>query len=96
MSATNYTPNAAESRPREGNSRPCFNGVMNTKTKIKAPQCLCGCGGRTKGGRFLPGHDAKLKKALVADARAGKRRAVNKLEKLGWSKFLVHAPLKSE
>lgn len=76
-----------------GNSRPCFNFGMNTKRKIKLPECLCGCGGRTKGGRFLPGHDAKLKKALVADARAGKKRAVNKLEKLGWSKVL---PPKSE
>jgi len=72
-----------------GNYRPCFNGNMNTTRKIKAPECLCGCGGRTKGGRFLPGHDAKLKKALVADARAGKKRAANKLEKLGWSKFLT-------
>jgi hypothetical protein len=62
---------------------------MNTKRKIKLPECLCGCGGRTKGGRFLPGHDAKLKKALMADALAGKKRAVNKLEKLGWSRFLV-------
>ncbi len=24
------------------------------------PKCLCGCGGTTKGGRFKPGHDAKL------------------------------------
>ena len=62
---------------------------MNTKPKTKAPECLCGCGGRTKGGRFLPGHDAKLKKVLVADARAGKKRARKKLEKLGWSKFLL-------
>ena len=69
---------------------------MNTQTKIKAPECLCGCGGRTKGGRFLPGHDAKLKKTLVADALAGKKRAVNKLEKLGWSKFLDQAAQKSE
>jgi hypothetical protein len=44
---------------------------MNTRQKIKLPECLCGCGGRTKGGRFLPGHDAKLKKVLVADAHAG-------------------------
>jgi hypothetical protein len=36
----------------------------------------------------LPGHDAKLKKALLADARAGKKRAVNKLKRLGWSQFL--------
>jgi hypothetical protein len=63
---------------------------MNKKTKMKAPRCLCGCGGQTKGGRFLPGHDAKLKKVLLTDARAGKKRAVNKLEKLGWSKFLGH------
>jgi hypothetical protein len=68
---------------------------MNKKTKIKAPRCLCGCGGQTKGGRFLPGHDAKLKKALVADAVAGKKRAANKLEKLGWSKFLDQAVAKS-
>lgn len=27
---------------------------------VKPPQdCLCGCGGQTKGGRFLPGHDAR-------------------------------------
>ncbi len=27
---------------------------------IRAPQeCLCGCGGMTKGGKFLPGHDSK-------------------------------------
>ncbi len=68
---------------------------MSTKTKIKAPECLCGCGGRTKGGRFLPGHDAKLKKALVADALAGKKRAANKLEKLGWSWYLDKARAKS-
>ncbi len=61
---------------------------MNKRIKVNAPICLCGCEGQTKGGRFLPGHDAKLKKALVAGARAGKKRAANKLEKLGWSKFL--------
>ena len=27
-------------------------------------QCICGCGGRTKGGKFLPGHDRKLQAAL--------------------------------
>ncbi len=61
---------------------------MSRQTKVKVPICLCGCGGSTKGGRFLPGHDAKLKKTLVAGARAGKKRAVNKLAKLGWSKFI--------
>ena len=84
----NYPLEANKLVKKGGNYGVCFTGKMNTKTKIKAPECLCGCGGRTKGGRFLPGHDAKLKKALVADARAGKKRAQNKLEKLGWSKFL--------
>lgn len=29
--------------------------------KPKAPKaCSCGCGGETRGGRFIPGHDAKL------------------------------------
>jgi hypothetical protein len=27
--------------------------------------CLCGCGGHTKGGRFLPGHDARLRGKLI-------------------------------
>jgi hypothetical protein len=25
------------------------------------PECACGCGQQTKGGTFLPGHDAKLR-----------------------------------
>ena len=38
-------PRRASSGPREGRTpRPC----------------LCSCGGTTRGGRFLPGHDAKL------------------------------------
>ena len=50
--------------------------------------CHCGCGGFTKGGRYLPGHDAKHKAALVEATRKGSKRAANKLEKLGWTKFL--------
>lgn len=26
--------------------------------------CDCGCGGKTKGGKFLPGHDQKLRSAI--------------------------------
>lgn len=29
------------------------------REKKEPRQCLCGCGGMTKGGRFLPGHDAR-------------------------------------
>jgi hypothetical protein len=65
------------------------------KTKIKAPDCQCGCGGHTKGGRFLPGHDAKLKKELITLALSGKKRARNRLEKLGWGKFLKAIAQKS-
>jgi hypothetical protein len=40
----------------------------------KAPTiCVCGCEGRTKGGKFLPGHDARFVKNLVAEALEGKR-----------------------
>ena len=32
-----------------------------TLRKGRTPRrCLCSCGGTTKGGRFLPGHDARL------------------------------------
>lgn len=34
---------------------------MKRARKPKAPQqCACGCGGETRGGRFIPGHDARL------------------------------------
>ncbi len=54
----------------------------------KFPLCQCGCGEPTKGGRFKPGHDAKLKRDLLLKANAGGKRAIKKLEQLGWSKFL--------
>ena len=28
------------------------------------PNCACGCGESTKGGKFLPGHEAKLRKSV--------------------------------
>jgi hypothetical protein len=31
--------------------------------------CRCGCGGETKGGRYLPGHDQKLRAEI--ERRAG-------------------------
>ena len=40
----------------------------------KAPRdpraCECECGGMTKGGRFIPGHDAKLHARQKAEAKA--------------------------
>jgi len=34
-------------------------------------RCMCSCGGMTKGGRFLPGHDARLRSELVAQINKG-------------------------
>lgn len=51
-------------------------------------QCECGCGEITNGGRFRPGHDAKLKSRLIKEALAGGKRAAAKLEALGWTRFL--------
>lgn len=67
---------------------PCFTGKMSKHKLTKLPECECGCGATTKGGRFLPGHDAKLKKSLIEAALLGSKRAETKLEKLGWTKFL--------
>ncbi|HSK86176.1 MAG TPA: hypothetical protein VK902_22615 [Rubrobacter sp.] len=30
------------------------------KTQREGRECLCSCGGETRGGRFLPGHDQRL------------------------------------
>lgn len=72
----------------------CFFAFMSSK-QITKTQCHCDCGGTTKGGRYLPGHDAKHKKALLEAARGGSKRAATKLESLGWSKFLERALPKS-
>jgi hypothetical protein len=34
-------------------------------------RCMCSCGDTTRGGRFLPGHDAKLRSELVAQIKKG-------------------------
>ena len=36
--------------------------------KMRPKACGCGCGGITKGGEFLPGHDAKLYSAILDKA----------------------------
>lgn len=44
--------------------------------------CACGCGGKTSGGLWVPGHDAKHKSILFAEYRSGdpKRRAAAEKE----------------
>lgn len=64
--------------------------------------CGCGCGGTTGGGRYLPGHDAKHKSALIKAALAGENSgdqaefmlgmsAYAELEERGWLRFLDKA-----
>lgn len=46
-------------------------------------QCEC-CGEPTRGGRFLPGHDARLKSRLRKAAKGGDQEAAAELETRGW------------
>jgi hypothetical protein len=56
----------------------------------KAPKsCECGCGGQTKGGRFLIGHDAKLKSRLINASLGGDKKATIEIQRLGWASFLA-------
>ena len=51
---------------------------------VRARDCECGCGGTTRGGRFIPGHDAKLKSRLLKDMANGDTAAMEELERRGW------------
>lgn len=59
-----------------------------TRTRAgKAPRdCECGCGGMTRGGRFIPGHDAKLKSVLLRRAADGDTAARDDLRRRGWER----------
>jgi hypothetical protein len=59
---------------------------MATKQKT----CGCGCGAEVRS-RYLPGHDAKHKSALVSRSLEGDRAATRELRKLGWEAHLEKA-----
>jgi hypothetical protein len=50
----------------------------------KPPQCMCGCGKRTGGGTFLPGHDAKLRGKLVRGEIKGTKEQWAFFKSHGW------------
>lgn len=50
--------------------------------------CECPCRQPTAGGRFLPGHDSKLKSHLIREALADSTEAERELRRRGWGKFL--------
>ena len=67
--------------------------AKDSKPAKRTPQpCACGCGDQTKGGRFLPGHDARLKGRLLAQLREGSARERATAEKAlranGWDRFI--------
>jgi hypothetical protein len=63
-----------------------------TTTEPEKPYCLCQCGIRTKGGQFVPGHDARYKSQLIATALGDDEEAAAHAERIiegrGWTKFL--------
>lgn len=61
-----------EAEPGVDGALPILSAPPKTKRtrKPKSPKpCECGCGGETKGGRFIPGHDSKLKQWCLAVER---------------------------
>jgi hypothetical protein len=79
------------------NAKVTIKGKVRAVPKSKEAQtCLCGCGGQTKGGRFVPGHDARLKGRIVTQWREAKTTAEkDKARKAlvainpDWEKYLV-------
>lgn len=68
--------------------------IGGRKIKKQPRNCRCQCGGTTRGGMFLPGHDARYRSALVSKARAEdedtRALAVRELKSLGWTGLLDH------
>lgn len=82
--------------PPEDEPRPSYTDPSERKSSRSAtPQdCWCGCEGLTKGGRFLPGHDAKLKGRLTGTVKDAtllvkeRKEALARVQELGWEKFV--------
>lgn len=63
-----------------------FDRPLERKPRQPRPtvgSCEC-CGEPTRGGRFLPGHDARLKSRLRKAAQGGDMDAATELEQRGW------------
>lgn len=63
-----------------------FERPLEKKPRTPRPavgSCEC-CGAATRGGRFLPGHDAKMKSRLREAAKKGDVEASAELEQRGW------------
>lgn len=68
----------APARPERTSSR--------TSRKAVPQECTCGCGEMTGGGRFRPGHDAKMKsRLLVAIDNQVDQASADKMVEMGWA-----------
>lgn len=65
------------------NKRKKNSGPRKTPPKPSTGRCEC-CGETTRGGRFLPGHDAKLASRLRAQVAEGSAEAYEELKQRGW------------
>ena len=43
----------------------------NSKRRTKSRNCLCGCDETTRGGRFMPGHDGRIRKKVMVFIKTG-------------------------
>lgn len=59
---------APKAAPKATKATPAVTGKPVKAPKPKGQSCGCGCGGTTKGGKFLPGHDAKFHRDQKAAA----------------------------
>ena len=71
-------------RTSQGELKP---SVFATASVAGAAQCACGCGSAVRR-RYLPGHDARHKEALLRRSLQGDTTAEVTLARLGWTKFL--------
>lgn len=76
----------ARSRPRL--SRPPWSAPAASSERALSGFCGCGCGSLVRA-RYLPGHDARHKSALVRAARSGDDQAHGELVRLGWERFMA-------
>jgi hypothetical protein len=58
------------------------------EAKASTPkECECGCGGMTRGGKFIPGHDSKMKSRLLQELSNPETRqaAADTMIERGWA-----------
>ena len=53
--------------------------ASNGKAKAEPKACACGCGELTRGGDFLPGHDARYRGRMLKAIDAGDESAIGAL-----------------